>query len=45
MKTARNPGVTSFATPTDTQVVITRVVDAPRHIVYQAYTVPKHLQQ
>ena len=45
MKTARKTGVTTFATPTDTQVVITRVVDAPRHIVYQAYTVPRHLQQ
>lgn len=45
MKTANRTGVTSYTTPTDTQVVITRVVDAPRHLVYQAYTVPKHLKQ
>jgi uncharacterized protein YndB with AHSA1/START domain len=38
-------GVTDFDTPNDTEVVITRVVKAPRNLVYQAYTVPKHLQQ
>jgi uncharacterized protein YndB with AHSA1/START domain len=31
--------------PTDREVVITRVVDAPRRIVWEAYTTPRHLQQ
>lgn len=38
-------GVTTFDTPSDTEVVITRVVKASRKLVYQAYTTPKHLQQ
>lgn len=45
MMTAPRVGVTTFDTPTDTQVVITRVVKAPRKLVYQAYTVPAHLQK
>lgn len=36
-------GVTTYATPTDREVVITRVVDAPRHIVFDAWTNPKHI--
>jgi uncharacterized protein YndB with AHSA1/START domain len=42
---ANKAGVTSFATPTDNQVSITRVFDAPRHLLYQAYTTPRLLQQ
>jgi uncharacterized protein YndB with AHSA1/START domain len=34
-----------YATPTDTEVVITRVVDAPRRITFDAYTKPVHLKQ
>jgi uncharacterized protein YndB with AHSA1/START domain len=37
------PGTTTYETPTDTEVVITRVVDAPRRIVFDAWTVPKHI--
>jgi uncharacterized protein YndB with AHSA1/START domain len=36
-------GVTTYATPTDTQVVITRVVDAPRRIVFDAWTNPQYV--
>ena len=36
-------GVTTYETPTDTQVVITRVVDAPRRIVFDAWTNPKYV--
>jgi uncharacterized protein YndB with AHSA1/START domain len=36
-------GVTTYETPTDTEVVITRVVDAPRRIVFDALTNPKHV--
>jgi len=45
MTTAAKVGVTSYATPTDTQVVITRVVDAPRRIVFDAWTNPAHVPQ
>ncbi len=38
-------GVTTVTTPTDTQVVIERVVAAPKGIVFDAYTNPKHLQK
>ena len=38
-------GVTTYSTPSDTEIVITRVVDAPRPIVFEAWTKPKHLQQ
>lgn len=36
-------GVTTYATPTDTQVVITRVVAAPRRLVFDAWTNPKYV--
>jgi uncharacterized protein YndB with AHSA1/START domain len=34
-----------LATPTDREVVMTRVFDAPRHLVFEAWTNPKHLPQ
>lgn len=45
MVTTARTGVTTFATPTDCEVVFTRVVDAPRRVVYEAYTTPAHLQR
>lgn len=36
-------GVTTYATPTDRELVVTRVVDAPRHVVFEAWTNPKHV--
>jgi uncharacterized protein YndB with AHSA1/START domain len=45
MMTTPRTGVTSFETPGDTQLIMTRVVKAPKALAYQAYTVPKHLQQ
>lgn len=38
-------GITSFATPSDTDVVITRVVQAPKRLAFAAYTEPQHLQK
>jgi len=38
-------GVTTYATPTDTHVVVTRVVDAPRRAVFDAWTKPQHVRQ
>lgn len=43
MATATKPGVTTYTTPTDREVVITRVVDAPRRLVFAAWTDPKHI--
>ena len=34
---------TMFATPSDCQLVITRTFDAPRSLVWTAFTDPKHL--
>jgi uncharacterized protein YndB with AHSA1/START domain len=43
MATATRTGVTSYATPTDYDIVITRVVDAPRRLVFEAWTNPLHI--
>lgn len=43
MATATKPGVTSYTTPTDREVVVTRVVDAPRRLVFEAWTDPRHI--
>jgi uncharacterized protein YndB with AHSA1/START domain len=45
MSSPAKTGVTTYATPTDREVVITRVVAAPRRLVFEAYTTPRHLQQ
>ena len=45
MMTAAKTGVTSYATPNDTQVRITRVVDASRRLVFDTYTQPRHLKK
>ena len=36
-------GATTFATPTDREIVTTRVFDAPRRRVFAAHTDPEHL--
>jgi len=38
-------GVTSYATPTDREVVVTRVVNASRSLVFETFTDPRHIQQ
>lgn len=45
MVTANKGTPTIFTTPTDREIVITRLVDAPRRLVFEAYTKPEHLQQ
>ena len=35
---AARPGVTEFSIASDTQVKFVRVVNAPRHLVFEAYT-------
>ncbi len=34
---------TTFTTPSDREIVMTRVVDAPRQLVFEAWTNPEHL--
>ncbi len=38
-------GVTTYATPGDREIVITRVVDAPRRLVFDAWTNTRHVPQ
>jgi uncharacterized protein YndB with AHSA1/START domain len=45
MTTAARTGVTAYATPTDREVVITRVVDAPRRVVFDVWINPNHVPQ
>ncbi len=41
--TARHSAVVSL--PTDTQILITREFDAPRHLVYRVWTTPELIRQ
>jgi len=43
MANAARTGVTKFATPSDLEVVFTRVVNAPQRAVFDAWTNPKHV--
>jgi uncharacterized protein YndB with AHSA1/START domain len=40
-----NPGGLSIATPTDCEIVLTRVFDAPRQMVFEALTQPELLKR
>ncbi|MEZ0090799.1 SRPBCC family protein [Streptacidiphilus sp. EB129] len=43
--TATNDRRATVTTPTDTQILITREFDAPRELVYQAFTTPELLRR
>ena len=43
MPATNEPGSTTVAMPSDREVVITRVVDAPRRLVFEAWTKPEHV--
>lgn len=45
MATTGEAQTTTFTTPTDREVVMTRVFDAPRELVFEAWTTPEHLQR
>ncbi len=45
MPTPSSPGVTEIDTPSDLEARITRLVAAPRHLVWLAHTVPGHIQR
>jgi uncharacterized protein YndB with AHSA1/START domain len=40
---AKNSGAAAVTLPTEREIVITRVFDAPRRLVFEAYTNPEHL--
>jgi uncharacterized protein YndB with AHSA1/START domain len=40
---ANHSAATTLTTPSDREIVITRVVNAPRRLVFDAYTKPEHL--
>src|SRR2546426_11466964 len=43
MAAANSVGTTTFTTPSDREILMTRVFDAPRRLVFEAWTNPKHL--
>jgi uncharacterized protein YndB with AHSA1/START domain len=43
MTTANRLGTTTFETPTDTEILVTRVIAAPRELVFDAWTKPEHI--
>jgi uncharacterized protein YndB with AHSA1/START domain len=45
MATANKLGTTTFTTPSDREVEITRTFDAPRRLVFDAWTRPEHVRQ
>jgi uncharacterized protein YndB with AHSA1/START domain len=45
MTSGASTGVTSYTTPSDREVLLTRVVIAPRRLVFAAWTEPRHLQR
>jgi uncharacterized protein YndB with AHSA1/START domain len=41
----KNTGTLKVTTPTDREIVLTRVFDAPRHLVFDAFSKPELLQR
>ncbi len=41
--TANRVGVMTLTTPSDREIAMTRVIDAPRRLVFEAWTSPEHL--
>ena len=41
MKAVASSGAATVALPTDDQIIITREFDAPKHLVYKAWTTPE----
>ena len=42
---SRNSASFAVTTPTETEIVITRLFDAPRQLVFEAMTRPEHVKQ
>jgi uncharacterized protein YndB with AHSA1/START domain len=41
--TTHKVGATTFTTPSDREILMTRIVNAPRQLVWDAWTKPEHL--
>jgi len=41
--TAKHSAATTLTTPSDREIIVTRVVNAPRRLVFEAYTNPEHV--
>src|SRR6267143_6383800 len=41
----KNTGTLKVTTPSDREIVLTRVFDAPRHLVFEAFTKPELLKR
>jgi uncharacterized protein YndB with AHSA1/START domain len=41
----RNSGTFRVTTPSDTDITLTRLFDAPRHLVFEAMTKPEHIRR
>jgi len=42
---AEPPAATTVTTPSDREIVITRAFDAPRRLVFEAWTTPEHVRR
>src|SRR4029453_10872767 len=40
-----NSGTFKVSTPSDREIVLTRLFDAPRHLVFEAMTKPEHVRR
>lgn len=45
MTTASKRGGTMFTTPSDREIAATHILESPRSLVFDAHTVPEHIQQ
>jgi uncharacterized protein YndB with AHSA1/START domain len=45
VSSAANSGTFQVSTPSDTEIRLTRVFDAPRELVFEALTKPEHIRQ
>jgi uncharacterized protein YndB with AHSA1/START domain len=43
MTTTPRVSATTYTTPSDQEIVVTRIVDAPRRLVFEAHTNPAHV--
>ena len=42
---AANSGTFQATTPSDREICLTRLFDAPRHLVFEAMTKPEHVRR
>ena len=45
MAVKSNPGALSVTLPSDREILMTRVFDAPRELVFEAHATPEHVRR